>query len=1288
MDKYKEKIEHLRKFENFLTHLKIKNKKGEIVPFELNQVQKRIRERVREAQEEKKLLRFIVLKARQEGVSTYFEAEIFHRTTFWKNVKAQIIGHLADSANNLFSMTNRYYDNLPKPLQAIKEYSNEKKLSFKKLKSEILVGSAEGGSKVKRSDTLQLLHCLGGSSLVILADGSSKKIKDIKVGDEVICGNGDRARVSKLYYQGVQNTYRLQTWLSNEPITLTANHKVLTESGYKRLDELTLDDYIKLPAINFTNNIENISYKHPHKVRSQGGGSKTLEKIILKIDYDFGYVIGYYLAEGHIKKQNKNNAYCHISFTSHKNEDYASRASSFLEPYSTSINTKISGNRKITTVYGTALATFFNDLCGRTDKKHLPDFIFDTNIEFAKGILSGFFSGDGSKKQHLVNGLYKTKRTTGVNVNEKVMRQLKRLAIGVGFGVPSLRKSVNMARYNKPTRDRYDLTFCGEEAEKVLSAFNVHQEGNYKTHIAKHRDNAVKIRSIEYYGSENVYDIEVDHPEHNFETTIGVVSNCTEVAFWRDAKETMLALLQTVPDELNTMIVIESTANGVGGWFYDTWKAATAGENDYIPIFLSWFDLPEYSKSFDDDEEKQNLINSLSNYEKELIKKYNLTHEQINWYRYTLKNKCDNDHDTMKQEYPSCVVAETRVGTDQGLIRIVNASEAKYATLGEIVKSHKQPISPIFKLITKDGFQLRGTTDHPIFLSNGETKDLSKLNCGEKIKLQSPRLADNYYNVEWLNFGVRHSLTMDEKWGRLLGYFMGDGSLHRDTLSFVCDSKDIDVIEDVKMLISSIFDIEPQQRIVGAKKGGIEVRASNTKFKPLFDSLGLLYRNDGGRGSIKRLIHVPEFIFRSPKKVVIEFLRGLFEADGFNDYQSPRVVLFSKKAEFLRDVQLLLLACGVRSRLNSSKRKNGSGYEYIANELIITGYRAIAFQENVGFISKRKIAKIYYPKDTKALKNEFVDEVLSVEPSGNEHTYNLTIEKEEAFDANGILTHNTPEEAFITSGRPVFDTQICFENYNNAKEPLKRGDLVYKYDDSGKIDGVEFVENSKGYIKLFDEIEVGTNEYNVFAAGCDVAEGLEQGDYSYMKVLDRRTRKAVLTWHGHIDADLLAEEQHKIQLFLKGKIYFCTEFNNHGLTTISQAFRLRVNQYYRQDWNSGYEAQKSELGFKTSEQTKKFVIDDLNQQIREKLFTSDEKEFWSETLTFVKNEKGRMQAQNKDKDLSVKCFDDRVMGGALMIRCDKWMPAYRIEKEDNMPDFLKEILKESKSKTEKGFMGI
>lgn len=139
----------------------------------------------------------------------------------------------------------------------------------------------------------------------------------------------------------------------------------------------------------------------------------------------------------------------------------------------------------------------------------------------------------------------------------------------------------------------------------------------------------------------------------------------SELAFFPDAKTTMLGLMQCVPDEANTLVVLESTANGVGDFFHETWQAAVRGENEFTPIFLPWFIDPTYIRPFFTEAEKQQFIeeintiskdnngNDVRTYEYELMKKHNLTYEQLNWRKYTIANKCQGDDELFMQEYPS-----------------------------------------------------------------------------------------------------------------------------------------------------------------------------------------------------------------------------------------------------------------------------------------------------------------------------------------------------------------------------------------------------------------------------------------------------------------------------------------------------------------------------------------------------------------------------------------------------------------------------------------------------------
>lgn len=105
----------------------------------------------------------------------------------------------------------------------------------------------------------------------------------------------------------------------------------------------------------------------------------------------------------------------------------------------------------------------------------------------------------------------------------------------------------------------------------------------------------------------------VIHSAKEVHSTRGItaqVLHCSEVAFWPDPREMMKGLLQGVPHTPKTMVLMESTANGVGGFFYDFWQAAVEGENEYVAIFIPWFLHEEYESPSTarlgrlDDEEK------------------------------------------------------------------------------------------------------------------------------------------------------------------------------------------------------------------------------------------------------------------------------------------------------------------------------------------------------------------------------------------------------------------------------------------------------------------------------------------------------------------------------------------------------------------------------------------------------------------------------------------------------------------------------------------------------------
>jgi hypothetical protein len=302
---------------------------------------------------------------------------------------------------------------------------------------------------------------------------------------------------------------------------------------------------------------------------------------------------------------------------------------------------------------------------------------------------------------------------------------------------------------------------------------------------------------------------------------------------------------------------------------------------------------------------------------------------------------------------------------------------------------------------------------------------------------------------------------------------------------------------------------------------------------------------------------------------------------------------------------------------------------------------------------------------------------------------------------------STPEEAFLVSGRPVFDMDIVHKNYQLSEDAeYTQGDLVPVYEmsaayerqvNSGRagyydllpwLRGVRFQQNPGGFIKIFDDVVISNNEYNRFCGGWDIAEGLEQGDYTHGCYYDRKPRpdgrlKLVLSWHGHIDPDLVPEEQHKLHILLKKKAYVCTERNKDGLAVVTGAYKLRVPQYYQEEFGKGYIEGTEKLGFKTQVDTKPLIINDLRGMIRDESLIDPEKEFWSECMTFVKNRKGQMQAQGKDTDPGTKCFDDRIIGRALAIRCHLWMGSYSERRQKSKLSNMQEASYKQKSMKKK-----
>ena len=112
------------------------------------------------------------------------------------------------------------------------------------------------------------------------------------------------------------------------------------------------------------------------------------------------------------------------------------------------------------------------------------------------------------------------------------------------------------------------------------------------------------------------------------------------------AEDVLIGALQAVPPTPSTMVIIESTARGVGNVFHEEWQRAESGQSEFAPVFVAWFDIEENwlqpPAGFEPDAE-----------EREMMRAFGLNEGQLQWRRFKLYTDCPGNKDLFAQEHPS-----------------------------------------------------------------------------------------------------------------------------------------------------------------------------------------------------------------------------------------------------------------------------------------------------------------------------------------------------------------------------------------------------------------------------------------------------------------------------------------------------------------------------------------------------------------------------------------------------------------------------------------------------------
>lgn len=129
------------------------------------------------------------------------------------------------------------------------------------------------------------------------------------------------------------------------------------------------------------------------------------------------------------------------------------------------------------------------------------------------------------------------------------------------------------------------------------------------------------------------------------------MAHLSEVAFWKESAmhspdDVVRSVCGSVALKPETVVVLESTADGVGDYFHDEWLRAELGRSDKVPVFVPWYEIDGYARAVDD---PVALWESMDEYERALWDD-GRTLEQINWYH--AKRKEYRTHELMMAEYP------------------------------------------------------------------------------------------------------------------------------------------------------------------------------------------------------------------------------------------------------------------------------------------------------------------------------------------------------------------------------------------------------------------------------------------------------------------------------------------------------------------------------------------------------------------------------------------------------------------------------------------------------------
>lgn len=209
-------------------------------------------------------------------------------------------------------------------------------------------------------------------------------------------------------------------------------------------------------------------------------------------------------------------------------------------------------------------------------------------------------------------------------------------------------------------------------------------------------------------------------------------------------------------------------------------------------------------------------------------------------------------------------------------------------------------------------------------------------------------------------------------------------------------------------------------------------------------------------------------------------------------------------------------------------------------------------------------------------------------------------------------------------GDTVFDSERVNTRIHTAPKPLKVGRFSYAVN-VNKITDIKLTEDVSGFISIYEEPIKGVP----YVIGGDTAG--DGSDYFTAQVLDNRNGKQVAVIRHKFDEDVYAEAVYCLGMFYNTALIGVeVNFSTYPVKRLQQ---LEYPKLFIRPTEDNYTGRiQQSFGFKTTSVTRPLIIAELIKVVRDSAELISDIPTLYEMLTFVRNEKGRPEAQSGAHD--------------------------------------------------------